>query len=91
MAAFIVEQHLAGRSRAEVAALVARIGYESGRLASCNVTHLESITQPADETCLYLFRTDTLETLVSANAALGLPADRVVSVNVARDPSADRS
>jgi hypothetical protein len=91
MAAFIVERYLAGWSPAEVAALVARIEHESIRFTSCNVTHLNTITIPSDETCLCLFEADTLEAVVSANAALDLPADRVVPVNVAHDSSADRS
>jgi Nickel responsive protein SCO4226-like len=87
---FIVERYLAGWPPDAVASLVHRVERASDRLASYRVTHLDSIVIPEDEMCLCLFDAPTVDAVKQANAALGLPVDRVVVANITHGSSAHR-
>jgi uncharacterized protein DUF4242 len=82
---FLVERYLPHADAATLAALEARLAaaIETMRGEGREVTWLQSVAIPADETCLCLFRAQARELVAEANARAGADYERISEALVA--------
>jgi hypothetical protein len=79
MREFIVEQYLpaAGAAAAENDAGAARRAAEQMRSEGIRVQFVRSIFIPEDETCIHLYRADSIEIVRAAATRASLPLERI--------------
>jgi hypothetical protein len=79
MREFVAEQYLlaTGAEAAVTRAGAAREAAEQVTREGTPVEFVRSIFVPADETCIHLYRADTIESVRAAAARASLPVDRV--------------
>jgi hypothetical protein len=75
---FVVERYLVGWTADDIRGVAARLNEIDELLAPYGVRYLKSVMLTADETCLCIFEGPDEPSVRAANAAAGLPVDRVV-------------
>jgi hypothetical protein len=94
MREFVVEQYLpaAGAAEAEQRAAVARRAAEEMRSEGIRVQFVRSIFIPEDETCIHLYRADSIEAVRAAVTRASLPLERIAeAMTCVPDNNEDRS